>query len=47
MTATPRYWGTSEPLPSPAEAMDLPLRSLSEASAPAPPGTDFDDEIPF
>jgi hypothetical protein len=21
MTATPRYWGTSEPLPSPAEAM--------------------------
>ena len=28
MTAPPRYWGSSEALPTPAEAMDLPLRAF-------------------
>jgi hypothetical protein len=28
MTALPRYWGSSEQLPTPAETMDLPLRAF-------------------
>jgi hypothetical protein len=28
MTPTPRYWGSSESLPTPAEALDLPLRAF-------------------
>jgi hypothetical protein len=28
MTVPRRYWGSSEQLPTPAEAMDLPLRSF-------------------
>jgi hypothetical protein len=28
MTTAPRYWGSSESLPTPGEAMNLPLRSF-------------------